>query len=434
MTAIRPNLFKLLAPLATLACGLALFLALNRTGDIEPPAGAAGAAVDVPAGASTDQRIAILQGAARNGLVGAEGYAQLGDAYLDKARENGDPAYYSRAGRSFDAALRRDARNVTGVLGAGTLAGLRHEFHQQLRLGREAQRLEPGLAAFPVIADAQIELGRYAAAARTIQRMLDVKPNLDVVLARVVLPRAVAATPSAPSRRCGWRPPPAARPRTPPTCRCSWATSSFNAAVSAPPARPTSVRCDRCRTTPRDWSDSHELTRRAAIWGEPPLACVGPSTRLPLISTLGLLAQVERRLGHRAAAAAALDTAARAAGPVPCRGHGARRRVRPVRRRSRARAAAVALGRRVWAAAPSVRSADALGWALTRAGRPAAGYRWALRALALGSRDASFRLHAGIAARRAGLAAAAARHLAIAAAARPALTPDGRALLQEAGR
>ncbi len=29
-----------------------------------------------------------------------------------------------------------------------------------------------------MIADAQIELGRYAAAARTIQRMLDVKPNL----------------------------------------------------------------------------------------------------------------------------------------------------------------------------------------------------------------------------------------------------------------
>ena len=136
MTAIRPNLFKLLAPLATLACGLALFLALNRTGDIEPPAGAAGAAVDVPAGASTDQRIAILQGAARNGLVGAEGYAQLGDAYLDKARENGDPAYYSRAGRSFDAALRRDARNVTGVLGRG-------------HAGRTPSRVPPAAAPRP---------------------------------------------------------------------------------------------------------------------------------------------------------------------------------------------------------------------------------------------------------------------------------------------
>ena len=34
---------------------------------------------------------------------------------------------------------------------------------------------------------------------------------------------------------------------------------------------------------------------------------------------------------------------------------------------------AVVLGRRAWARSPSVRAADALGWALTRAGRPAAG-------------------------------------------------------------
>ena len=33
---------------------------------------------------------------------------------------------------------------------------------------------------------------------------------------------------------------------------------------------------------------------------------------------------------------------------------------------------AVRLGRRVWRAKPSIRSADALGWALTRAGRPRA--------------------------------------------------------------
>ena len=46
-------------------------------------------------------------------------------------------------------------------------------------------------------------------------------------------------------------------------------------------------------------------------------------------------------------------------------------------------------------AAPSVRSADALGWALTRAGGPDAGLRWARRALRLGSLDAGFRYHAG---------------------------------------
>ena len=433
MTAIRPNLFKLLAPLATLACGLALFLALNRTGDVEPPAGAAGAAVDVPAGASTDQRIAILQGAARTGLVGAEGYAQLGDAYLDKARENGDPAYYSRAGRSFDAALRRDARNVTGVLGAGTLAGLRHEFHQQLRLGREAQRLEPGLAAFPVIADAQIELGRYPAAARTIQRMLDVRPNLtsysrasyyrelsgDTVGAIDAM-RLAASAGGAPENTAyvevllgdlelqrG---------------RIGSARQAYVGALRSMPDYPAGlVGLARADAAGGDLGRAAARLRRA-------------TARLPLVSTLGLLAQVERRLGHRAAAAAALDTARaqqglfRAASTAPdaeavlfAADHG------PA-------AAAVALGRRVWAAAPSVRSADALGWALTRAGRPAEGYRWARRALALGSRDATFRLHAGIAAHRAGLAASAARQLAISAAARPALTPDGRDLLREAGR
>jgi hypothetical protein len=62
----------------------------------------------------------------------------------------------------------------------------------------------------------------------------------------------------------------------------------------------------------------------------------------------------------------------------------------------------VALGRQVWRQAPSVRSADALGWALTRSGRPEAGLRWARRALHLGSRDAVFRFHAGMAARAAG--------------------------------
>ena len=62
---------------------------------------------------------------------------------------------------------------------------------------------------------------------------------------------------------------------------------------------------------------------------------------------------------------------------------------------------AVRLARRGYAAAPSVRSADALGWALTRAGRPVEGLAYARRALRLGSRDAFFLFHAGMAARAA---------------------------------
>ncbi|MEA2405384.1 MAG: hypothetical protein QOE08_2031, partial [Thermoleophilaceae bacterium] len=63
---------------------------------------------------------------------------------------------------------------------------------------------------------------------------------------------------------------------------------------------------------------------------------------------------------------------------------------------------AVGLARRAWAAAPSVRSADALGWALTRAGRAREALPWARRALRLGSRDPLFLYHAGMAASRAG--------------------------------
>ena len=61
---------------------------------------------------------------------------------------------------------------------------------------------------------------------------------------------------------------------------------------------------------------------------------------------------------------------------------------------------AVAIARRAWRAAPGLRSADALGWALTRAGRPGEGLRWARRALARGSVDPLFRYHAGVAALR----------------------------------
>jgi tetratricopeptide (TPR) repeat protein len=65
-------------------------------------------------------------------------------------------------------------------------------------------------------------------------------------------------------------------------------------------------------------------------------------------------------------------------------------------------ARAVALGRRAWAQAPSVRSADALGWALTRAGNPRAGLGWAHQALKLGSIGPNYLYHAGIAAKDAG--------------------------------
>jgi Flp pilus assembly protein TadD len=77
----------------------------------------------------------------------------------------------------------------------------------------------------------------------------------------------------------------------------------------------------------------------------------------------------------------------------------------------------------VWRAAPSVRSADALGYALTRSGRPAEGLVWARRALRLGSRDPLFHFHAGMAARAAGRAGLARRELRLALSLNPGFSP-----------
>ena len=84
---------------------------------------------------------------------------------------------------------------------------------------------------------------------------------------------------------------------------------------------------------------------------------------------------------------------------------------------------AVQKAKQVYAAAPSVRAADALGWALTRDGQPERGLAFAAEALRLGSRASLFLYHAGIAAKRAGENGAARVYLSRALAGNPGFSP-----------
>ena len=426
MTLSPPNFLRFLfAPLVVFAAVLAVLMAVNG-------GGAPSLSVSSDPGAPTGDAVADFQRAVRAAPDNAGAYAGLGSAYLARARETGDPGFYSRAERTFDAALRRDPGDLGALIGSGTLAGLRHDFRAQLVLGRRAAAVAPRLARpLTVIADAQIELGRYAAAERSIQRLVDAKPGL-AAYSRASYYRELSGDTAGAIEAMRLA---ASAGGTPENVayvqallgdlelqrgRVDAARLAYTAALRALPGYPAgTVGLARADAAGGDLGRAAARLRRAA-------------QRLPLTSTLGLLAQVERAQGHQAVAAAALDTARaqqglyRAAATAPDAeavlfeaDHGSP-------------AAAVALGRRVWTAAPSVRSADALGWALTRAGRPGAGYAFARRAVALGSRDASFRLHAGIAGKEAGLPGPAARHLAIAFGARAALGPEARALLEEA--
>ena len=224
MALTRPRLITLLLPLAVFAVLLGVLLLVNRS---DPPAiTAAGVDVSAPSG----DPVRDAQRAVRADPGSAAAFAGLGSAYLQRARETGDPSFYTRAGGSIAAALRRDPHQLGAVIGAATLAGLRHDFREQLRRGTEARELQPGLAQpLNVLADAQVELGRYGDAGRTIQRLVDRKPGLSSY-SRASYFRELNGDRPVPCRPCASRwPPVAARPRTGPTCRPSSATSSFSA-------------------------------------------------------------------------------------------------------------------------------------------------------------------------------------------------------------
>ena len=133
------------------------------------------------AGTPLDRTIAALQEALRDGdpLTASRNAAQLGHAYLQKARETGDSSYYPKAESLFNQALGRDASNVNALVGMGTLALARHEFREAHDWGERAVDTAPDFAAaYGILADAKVELGEYDSAAATLQQMVDLRPDL----------------------------------------------------------------------------------------------------------------------------------------------------------------------------------------------------------------------------------------------------------------
>lgn len=93
----------------------------------------------------TDQLIWDYQQRVQQNPDDVQSYAVLGAAYLQKARDIGDPTYYAKAQAAIDAALARDPQNVEALIGAGTLANARHQFHDALALGQRARALNPSV-------------------------------------------------------------------------------------------------------------------------------------------------------------------------------------------------------------------------------------------------------------------------------------------------
>lgn len=130
--------------------------------------------------ASTDQQIETLQTRLRNNSNDWQSYSTLGIAYLQRARETGDPSFYPKAEGVLRKALAFEPNDYTALSGMGALALARHEFAAALDWGLRAKPINPNKTyAYGIIADAQVELGHYDEAVQTLQAMVDLRPDLS---------------------------------------------------------------------------------------------------------------------------------------------------------------------------------------------------------------------------------------------------------------
>ncbi|HEX7298385.1 MAG TPA: tetratricopeptide repeat protein [Solirubrobacteraceae bacterium] len=409
---------------ATFAVALPVFVLMTRDGAPRAGEGAAAAALPpaAPPNAPTDTRIRTLQATVRAAPQRADGWTLLAGAYLQKVRETGDAGFYARAQGAVDRALSLRPDDPAALTQRSALELSRHDFRAGLADAQRARALAPAVARpFGALVDALVELGRYREAGRALQTMVDRKPDL-AAYARVSyfrelhgdLPGALEAMQLAVSAG-GAVPEQDAYVRTLlgglelQRGRLDAAVRAYRGALAAVPRYPAAEA---------------GLAQADVARGRLPAAIARLQrvvARLPLTGYIVALGEAQAAAGRRAAARQSFalvraETALQQRAGVNAdvelalfeADHGSPRR-------------AVALARRAWAAAPSVRSADALGWALHRAGRSRAALGWARRALALGSRDPAFLAHAGLTARAAGDSADARRWLAGARAGRAAL-------------
>jgi len=106
--------------------------------------------------------------------------AALGQAYLQRARESGDPSFYTKSETLFDRALSANPKSTEAVLGKATLAMARHDFRGARALAESAIAASPDVvSSYGVLTDAEVELGDYDAAVKTLDHMVRRKPNLS---------------------------------------------------------------------------------------------------------------------------------------------------------------------------------------------------------------------------------------------------------------
>ncbi|MBT2389677.1 tetratricopeptide repeat protein [Streptomyces sp. ISL-1] len=104
-----------------------------------------------------------------------ESWAVLGSAYVERGSRTADPAYYTQAQdalqRSVDV-LPGEKGNVDALVGLAALANARHDFAKARTLGESAAKQKPRRwGTYPVLIDAYSGLGDYKAVGKAMDKL-----------------------------------------------------------------------------------------------------------------------------------------------------------------------------------------------------------------------------------------------------------------------
>jgi tetratricopeptide (TPR) repeat protein len=409
---LRPRRLLLLLAVLCVAVGATMFggiLSESPASTAQPAAAAAaplsGVVPSLPAARDTDATIRKLQAELRVRPADAGSLTLLGLQYEQRARETGDPSYYSKADGVLNDALGLAPGSPLAESGLGSLALSRHRFRAGLEWGRRAIA-DGALAhvpdaiqsrAYGIVGDALVELGRYGKAFDAFDTMMRLDPGLAaytrVSYARELLghQRAALAPMRAAVDAAGSEPEPQAWARVQ-LGKLYWgigqvgaAARQYRLALAAFPGYVYALDAlAQARAARAHLRGAIALERRAVA-------------RIPLPQFVSTLGDLYRAAGNRTAAAreyALMDAIRRLLAANGVRtdleialfqvDHGIRL------------PQSLALARTAQRERPSIDGDDVLAWALERNGRCAAALRYSKSALRLGTQDALKFFHRGM--------------------------------------